>query len=80
MKLDTLYLAERTGFVSVYFDGGRNARVKLLVGPENPPTTCVGEVYNDYAGALVRAGEWWIARSNNSRTDLSFRVHFTPLF
>ncbi|GGM80107.1 hypothetical protein GCM10011609_14950 [Lentzea pudingi] len=77
-RLDTPYLAERTGFVSVYFDGGRTARVKLLVGPENPPTYCVGEVYADHLGGVVRAGEWWIAESNSKRPGL--RVHFTPLF
>jgi hypothetical protein len=80
MKLDTPYLAERTGFVSVYFAGVWNAQVKLLVGQENPPTSCVCVVSHDNGGALVRAGEWWIAQSNSSRTNLSFRVHFTPLF
>lgn len=84
-KLDTLYRAETTGFVAVYFDTGWNAHVRLLVGPTNPPTRCVGEVrltsdHSAYAGGVVRAGEWWIAESDSNRQDLKFHVHFTPVF
>jgi len=84
-RLDTLYRAEVTGFVAVYFVTGRTAKVQLLVGPANPPARVVGVVDSrgsqaSYAGGIVRAGEYWVAASSSGRPDLNFRVHFTPLF
>jgi hypothetical protein len=84
-RIDTLYRAEATGFVAVYFVTGRTAKVQLLVGPRNPPTRVVGVVdsrgqHDSYAGGIVRAGEYWTAASNSKRPNLNFRVHFTPLF
>jgi hypothetical protein len=84
-RIDTLYQAEATGFVAVYFVTGRTAKVQLLVGPSNPPTRVVGVVdsrgsHHAYAGGIVRAGEYWTAASNSRRPNLNFRVHFTPLF
>lgn len=83
-QLDTLYRAEVTGFVAVYFVTGRTAKVQLLVGPGNPPTRVVGVVdsrgsHQSYAGGVVRAGEYWVAASASGRPGLNFRVHFTPL-
>lgn len=82
--LDTLYRAEVTGFVAVYFVTGRTAKVQLLAGPGNPPTRVVGVVdsrgsHQSYAGGIVRAGEYWVAASASGRPNLNFRVHFTPL-
>jgi hypothetical protein len=84
-RIDTLYRAEVTGFVAVYFVTGRTAKVRLLVGPANPPTRVVGLVdsrgsHQSYAGGIVRAGEYWTAASASERPGLNFRVHFTPLF
>jgi hypothetical protein len=84
-QLDTLYRAEVTGFVAVYFVTGRTAKVRLMVGPGNPPTRVVGVVdsrgsHQSYAGGVVRAGEYWVAASASGRPGLNFRVHFTPLF
>jgi hypothetical protein len=84
-RLDTLYRAEVTGFVAVYFVTGRTAKVQLLVGPANPPTRLVGVVdsrgsQNSYAGGIVRPGEYWTAASTSRNPNLNFRVHFTPLF
>lgn len=84
-RIDTLYRAEVTGFVAVYFVTGRTAKVQLLVGPADPPTRVVGVVdsrgsQNSYAGGIVRAGEHWTAASTSGRPNLNFRVHFTPLF
>ena len=83
-RLDTLYRAEATGFVAVYFVTGRTAKVQLLVGPGDPPTRVVGVVdsrgsHQSYAGGIVRAGEYWVAASASGRPNLNFRVHFTPL-
>ncbi|MFI6026635.1 hypothetical protein [Amycolatopsis magusensis] len=84
-RLDTLYRAESSGFVAVYFVTGRTAKVQLLVGPHNPLTRVVGVVnsrgsQDSYAGGIVRAGEYWVAASSSRRPNLNFRVHFTPLF
>ncbi|TCO53451.1 hypothetical protein [Actinocrispum wychmicini] len=84
-QIDTLYRAEVTGFVAVYFVTGRTAKVQLLVGPGNPPARVVGVVdsrgsHDSYAGGIVRAGEYWVAASTSRRPNLNFRVHFTPLF
>ncbi|CCH29305.1 hypothetical protein ABZ816_35635 [Actinosynnema sp. NPDC047251] len=84
-RIDTLYRAEVTGFVAVYFVTGRTAKVQLLIGTTNPPTRVVGVVdsrgsHQSYAGGIVRAGEYWAAASASRRPNLDFRVHFTPLF
>lgn len=84
-RIDTLYRAEVTGFVAVYFVTGRTAKVQLLVGPHDPPTRVVGVVnssgsHDSYAGGIVRAGEYWAAASASRSPNLNFRVHFTPLF
>jgi hypothetical protein len=84
-QIDTLYRAEVTGFVAVYFVTGRTAKVQLLVGPSDPPTRVVGVVdsrgsQQSYAGGIVRAGEYWVAASSSRRPNLNFQVHFTPLF
>ena len=83
-QLDTLYRAEVTGFVAVYFVTGRTAKVQLLVGQDNPPTRVVGVVdsrgsQHSYAGGIVRAGEFWVAAATSKRSNLNFRIHFTPL-
>ncbi|MEV0680331.1 hypothetical protein AB0I60_27825 [Actinosynnema sp. NPDC050436] len=83
-QLNTLYRADVPGFVAVYVDAGLTSDVRLLVGPHNPPTECVGVLdtggeRNCYAGTVVRPGEYWIAESSRTTPNPSFKVHFTPL-
>ena len=82
-KLDTVYRAETLGYVSLYFVGGRTDKVELLVGPGTPPAESVGQVnttndINSSVGAIVRPGEYWLARSKNSSSACV--CLFTPLF
>jgi hypothetical protein len=79
-----VYQAEATGYVSLYFQGGFTDRIEILVGPEDPPQECVCMVntrneINSYAGAIVRVGEYWVARSERSGRS-GFVCVFTPLF
>jgi hypothetical protein len=81
-SLDKIYRAERTGYVSLYFDGGYTDRVKLLVGPEDPPDSVICELntsnsINSYAGGVVRRGEYWMARSEKP-TKSGVKCVFTP--
>jgi plasmid stabilization system protein ParE len=71
LVLNRVYRAEWTGYVSFYFDGtGRMDRVQVLVGNEDPPTECVCEsIVDSYAAAVVRKGEYWVARSPRSWND-----------
>jgi hypothetical protein len=81
---NTVYQAEATGYVSLFFTGGRTDILQLLAGPDNPPTECICEAntrndLNSYAGGIVRKGEYWTVVS---RTGLRSGVEcvFTPLF
>jgi hypothetical protein len=76
--LDTVYRAKSFGYVAVYFVTGRTARMRLLVGPENPPTTSVGS--GDYIGGIVRPGEYWMAATHRPGLKAGFECVFTPLF
>lgn len=81
-SLDKVYRAERTGYVSLYFDGGYTDRVKLLVGPEDPPGSIICELntsnsINSYAGGVVRRGEYWMARSEKAGKS-GVKCVFTP--
>ncbi|MEU7530655.1 hypothetical protein AB0A74_33340 [Saccharothrix sp. NPDC042600] len=79
-RLGVVYRAEVTGYVAVYFTTGWHANVELLVGAQAPPTRVVGVADADsYAGGVVRAGEYWLARPDNDRAGDAFRIHFTPL-
>ena len=77
--LDTVYLARTLGYVSVYFVTGRTARVRLLVGPQDPPTTSVGYVASSYLGGVVRPGEFWMAATHKPGLKTGFECVFTPL-
>lgn len=84
-QLNTVYRADVPGFVAVYVDAGLTSDVKLLVGPENPPTRCVGVLdvggeRNCYAGTVVRPGEHWLAESSRKSPNPALKIHFTPLF
>ncbi|WP_433271934.1 hypothetical protein ACQPZF_14540 [Actinosynnema sp. CS-041913] len=77
--LNTVYQARTSGYVAVYFVGGRTARMRLLTGPQSPPTTSVG--YGDtYVGGVVRAGEFWMAATHRPGIKAGFECVFTPLF
>ncbi len=77
-ELDTVYQAKTSGYVAVYFVGGRVARMRLLVGPQNPPTASVG--YSDtYVGGVVRPGEFWMAATPRLGLKAGFECVFTPL-
>ncbi|PSL53756.1 hypothetical protein B0I31_108203 [Saccharothrix carnea] len=83
--LDTIYRARTFGYVAVYFVGGRTARVRLLVGPESPPTVSVGcadssSDLNSYIGGVVRPGEFWTASTPRPGQKTGFECVFTPLF
>lgn len=83
--LDTVYQAPTFGYVAVYFVGGRTARMRLLVGPANPPTTSVGYAnsggeINSYMGTIVRPGEYWMAGTHRAGMNAGFECIFTPLF
>lgn len=84
-SLDTVYHAGEFGYVAVYFVGGRTARVRLLVGPESPPTTSVGYAdssadLNSYVGGVVRPGEFWMVATHRPGMTTGFECVFTPLF
>jgi len=82
--LDTVYRAKTHGYVAVYFVGGRTARMRLLVGPQSPPTTSVGYAsgaeINSYMGGIVRPGEYWMAATHKPGMRAGFECVFTPLF
>lgn len=83
--LDTVYRATTYGYVAVYFVGGRTARMRLLVGPQSPPTTSVGYAnsgsdINSYMGGIVRPGEYWMAATHSTGMKAGFECIFTPLF
>ena len=84
-SLKHVYQARWTGYVSLYFTGGVTDRVSLLIGSENPPEECVCELnsrndINSYAGSVVRAGEFWMAKSERDTTSAPSGVLcvFTP--
>lgn len=81
---DTVYQAEATGYVSVFFAGGRTDVLQLLVGPEDPPGECICEAntrngLNTYIGGIVREGEYWTVVARNGARS-GFQCVFTPLF
>lgn len=83
--LDTVYRARTYGYVAVYFVGGRTARMRLLVGPQSPPTTSIGYAnsgsdINSYMGGVVRPGEYWMAATHHAGMKAGFECIFTPLF
>jgi hypothetical protein len=85
VPLDSVQLAKTTGYVSIYFDGGRTDVVRLLVGSTEPPDDCVCEAnstndINSYAGGIVRAGEYWRAQSKVGASRSGFICWFTPLY
>lgn len=82
-RLNRVYCAEATGYVAVYFRGGRTNKIRLLVGPKAPPEECIGEAntandINSYVGGIVRAGEYWMVEAKHEST--SFGCVYTPLF
>ncbi len=84
-ELNRIYRSEWTGYVSLYFDGGTTDIVTLLIGSTSPPTECVCTLnstnrFNSYAGAVVRGGEYWVARSSHEAGSQASGVRcvFTP--
>lgn len=83
--LDTVYHAKTHGYVAVYFVGGRTARMRLLAGQQNPPSTSIGQAnssgeINSYMGGIVRPGEYWMAATHRPGMKAGFECIFTPLF
>jgi hypothetical protein len=83
--LDTVYQAKTFGYVAVYFVGGRTARMRLLIGPQNPPTASAGSAsassgVNSYIGGVVRPGEYWMAATHRPGLKAGFECVFTPIF
>jgi len=80
-----VHRAEVTGYVSVFFTGGRTDTLRLLVGRDDPPTECVSEAntfndLNSYAGGIVRKGEYWtLAGTHTGKKSFGFECVFTPL-
>lgn len=82
--IGVVHRAEVTGYVSLYFVGGRTATVRLLVGWDDPPTECICEAntrndLNSYAGGIVRKDEYWILDTKLGDRS-GFECVFTPLF
>ena len=81
-----VHRAEVTGYVSVFFTGGRTDTFRLLVGWNDPPTECVSEAntfnqLNSYAGGIVRKGEYWtLTGTHTSKKSYGFECVFTPLW
>lgn len=67
-NLNEVHRAPWLGYVALYFKGGFTPSAQLLVGSSAPPQQCVGELNNisNYAGSVVRAGEYWLAKSSSS--------------
>lgn len=83
-RLNEVYHAPHTGYVALYFFGGRTDAVRLLMGPTDPPEICVSELdcaagTNSYAGGVVRKGEYWLASSALGEGS-GVRCCFTPIF
>ncbi|KAA2266557.1 hypothetical protein F0L68_02130 [Solihabitans fulvus] len=81
--MDTVYQATSLGYVAAYFVSGRTARVRLLIGYENPPTNEVGSAnasaeLNEYIGGVVRPGEYWVAATHRPGKKCGFECVFTP--
>jgi hypothetical protein len=82
--MGVVHRAEVTGYVSLYFTGGRTTSVRLLAGWDDPPTECICEAnnrndLNSYAGGIVRKGEYWTVDSKLDGRS-GFKCVFTPLF
>jgi hypothetical protein len=80
-EFNTVYQAPVTGYLAVYFTGGRTGETRLLVGETNPPTECVGRAAgtnSTYCGTVVRAGEIFMVDTRGKRP--AFECLFTPLF
>lgn len=82
--IGVVHRAEATGYVSLYFVGGRTATVRLLVGWGDPQTECICEAntrndLNSYAGGIVRKDEYWTLESKLGDRS-GFECVFTPLF
>lgn len=82
--LGVVHRAEVTGYVSVYFTGGRTDKIRLLAGWDDPPTECICEAnntndLNSYAGGIVRRDEYWIVVSKHAQRS-GYECVFTPLF
>lgn len=83
-KLNVVHRAETIGHVSLFCTRGYPDIVRLLVGPEKPPTECIAEIdvrheLNSSASGIVRPGEYWVAESKRGRSS-GVRCVFTPLF
>jgi hypothetical protein len=80
-----VHRAEVTGYVSVFFTGGRTDTLRLLAGWDDPPTECICEAntfnqLNSYAGGIVRKGEHWtLAGTHTGKKSLGYECVFTPL-
>ena len=80
-----VHRAEVTGYVSVFFTGGRTDTLRLLVGWGDPPTERISEAntfnqLNYYAGGIVRKGEYWtLAGTHTGKKSLGYECVFTPL-
>ena len=82
VALNTVYDAPVTGYLSVTPTDGRNGRVKLFVGYEDPPTEFVAMANSGgsrgYLGAVIREGESFILDADGKQP--AFRCVFTPFF
>lgn len=83
VTLNHVYQADVPGYVSVWFDSGRTDKIDILVGDEDPPTLCVGNLnttndINSYVGTIVRPGEYWLLQSKQGERSGVLSM-FTPL-
>jgi hypothetical protein len=84
VQFNRVYQAKSLGYVAAYFVGGRADRVSILIGEESPPTKSWAELnttndINSYAGAVVRPGEYWMAKAKVG-SGSGVRCTYTPFY
>ncbi|OBB12063.1 hypothetical protein A5662_07840 [Mycobacteriaceae bacterium 1482268.1] len=83
VRLNRVYDAPVTGYLSVSSADGRTGRVTLYVGDEDPPAEFVGiastvGASDAYLGAVIREGEKFLLDARGK--EPAFRCVFTPFF
>lgn len=76
VALNTVYLADSPGYVSMVFRSGRTGSVQILAGPTDPPTEPVSFPGDTYVGGFIRRGEFWTVSTPGKP---AFQGTFTPI-
>lgn len=81
-RFNVVYTAEQAVLVTVHYTGGWSGTVTLLVGPDDPPGTRLGElspVTNSSITGLVQTGERWTLASSKEPRRGGVICWATPL-